>query len=124
MDFFTADFNSSILIQTPIERQFARIRCPPMGERERSVTPSGVKTTVSQLCEENQGWRIIRCVLCEGTIWSALPTPFPRPPGSRFCIESQITAGSVWRELTIMKDRDGCLKKADYLGAQVLIKDG
>jgi hypothetical protein len=37
-----ADFNSSILIQTPIERQFAQIRCPPMGERERSVAPGGV----------------------------------------------------------------------------------
>jgi hypothetical protein len=48
----------------------------------------------------------------------------PAPPPWRFCIESQITAGSVWRELTIMKHRDGCLKKADYLSVQVLIKDG
>ncbi len=41
-EFFMADFNSKILIQTPIKRQFARIRCPPMGERERSVARGGV----------------------------------------------------------------------------------
>ncbi len=52
------------------------------------------------------------------------PPPPPPPPRRRFCIESQITAGPIWRELTIMKDGDGCLKKADYLGVQVLIKDG
>ncbi len=60
------------------------------------------------------------------TVWEGVraPAPFPRPPLPGSCIESQITAGSVWRELTIMKYGDGCLKKTDYLSVQVLVKDG
>ena len=97
-----------------------------MGERERSVAPSGVKTTVSQLCEGKSGLRIIRCERFDSTVKSGVAhSPLsPAPPPRRFCIESQITAGSVRRELTIMKHRDGCLKKADYLIVQVLVKDG
>ena len=74
--------------------------------------------------KKKSGLRLVGSGRFEGKDWNGVPTPFPRPPGSRFCIESQITAGPVWRELTIMKDGEGCLKKADYLGAQVLIKDG
>jgi hypothetical protein len=50
MNFLKADFNSKILIQTPIVGQFAQ-RCPPMGERERSAAPSGVKPLFHR-CEE------------------------------------------------------------------------
>ena len=56
----------------------------------------------------------------------AYPPLSPAPPPSPAEVLFRVTdyAGPIWRELTIMKDRDGCLKKADYLGAQVLVKDG
>ena len=76
--------------------------------------------------KKKSGLRFIGSGRFEGKDWNGVPTPFSRPPPSPAEVLFRDTdyAGPFWRELTIMKDRDGCLKKADYLGAQVLIKDG
>jgi hypothetical protein len=80
--FLKASFNSKLLIQTPVERQFTQTRRPPMGERSRSAAP-----LIHRLLKKKSGLWIV--AVNASTVWEGMraPAPFPRPPprGSVSC---------------------------------------
>ena len=76
-----ADFNSKILIQTPIERQFTQTMPANGQERERSAAPSGVKPLFHSRCEEKSGSELIAVYAVKVRSGVRYPPLSPAPPG-------------------------------------------